>query len=88
MALQSNWFTDKFVNTASGEPDAAKRKQIYAELNDFMLDEAFNITVASTRTLTPLRDRVRGYRRRVNGVATLAMSGCKPDRKARRAANI
>jgi peptide/nickel transport system substrate-binding protein len=60
----------QLVNTASGEPDAARRKQIYAELNDFMLDEAFNITVASTRTLTPLNDRVKGYTRRVNGVAT------------------
>ena len=60
----------ELVDAASGEPDAAKRKQIYAELNDLMLDESFNITVASTRTYTPMARRVNGYARRVNGVGT------------------
>lgn len=62
----------QLVDAASGEPDAAKRKKIYADLNDFMLDESFNITIASTRTYTPLSTKVNGYTRRVNGVATYA----------------
>jgi hypothetical protein len=35
-----------------------------------MRGESFNITVASTRTYTPLSSKVNGYTRRVNGVAT------------------
>jgi peptide/nickel transport system substrate-binding protein len=31
----------KLVEAAAGEVDAAKRKQIYSQLNDFLLDEAF-----------------------------------------------
>jgi peptide/nickel transport system substrate-binding protein len=70
-AFKSDRYT-QLVNAASSEPDTAKRRQIYSELNDFMLDLAFNITVTSTRTLTPLSGKVNGYSRRINGVATFA----------------
>jgi peptide/nickel transport system substrate-binding protein len=35
------------VTSASAEPDSARRKQIYAQLNDLMLDEAFAVPIAA-----------------------------------------
>jgi peptide/nickel transport system substrate-binding protein len=67
-AFKTERFTN-LVNSASAEPDAAKRKQIYSELNTYMLEESFNITVASTRTYAPMSGKVNGYSRRVNGVS-------------------
>ena len=37
-----------FFNTASSEPDAAKRKAIYAQTNDLLLDESFVMSISSS----------------------------------------
>ncbi len=37
----------QLVNQAATEPDAAKRKQVYGQLNDLMVDEAFCLAMAS-----------------------------------------
>jgi peptide/nickel transport system substrate-binding protein len=38
-------FTDpeytRLVNAVSSEPDAAKRKALYSQINDFLLDQSF-----------------------------------------------
>jgi peptide/nickel transport system substrate-binding protein len=36
------------INTASTEPDRARRKQLYTQLNDLILDESFVLPVAPT----------------------------------------
>jgi peptide/nickel transport system substrate-binding protein len=36
----------ELVSAASSEPDAAKRKQIYADLNDILIDESFIMALA------------------------------------------
>jgi ABC-type transport system substrate-binding protein len=38
----------QMVNTVATEPDAAKRKALYAQLNDFLLDEAFHMPVTQS----------------------------------------
>jgi peptide/nickel transport system substrate-binding protein len=46
-AYKSERYSD-LVNTAATEPDLAKRRAIYSDLNDLILDEAFVLTVAPT----------------------------------------
>ena len=36
------------ITTASTEPDLNKRKAVYSDLNDLILDESFVLTVAPT----------------------------------------
>ena len=38
----------QMIQTVATEPDAAKRKQQYSQLNDFLLDEAFHMPVTQS----------------------------------------
>ena len=40
----------KLVNEASSEPDTAKRKQLYLQLNDYLLDQSFTFAYAYSPT--------------------------------------
>ena len=48
----SGFKTDEYVSLidqAGSEPDLAKRKQIYARLNDLLLDESFSMIMVEFR---------------------------------------
>jgi ABC-type transport system substrate-binding protein len=51
---------DALVKAVSSEPDPAKRKQILADLNDFLLDEAFVTATASQTTSVVAKASVSG----------------------------
>ncbi len=53
---------ERMVTTAATEPDAAKRKQIYDKINDFLLDAAYLFTVSSYSNIMALGGNVRGMR--------------------------
>ncbi len=57
-------FTDdqyiQLIASAAGEPDAAKRKVIYSQLNDILLDESFIIPLAGSPPTLATRANVRG----------------------------
>ncbi len=46
------------INQAAGEPDTAKRKAIYSQLNDFFLDQSFVMPIADNKTRWAARARV------------------------------
>jgi peptide/nickel transport system substrate-binding protein len=55
----------QLVAAAGSEPDAAKRKQIYSQLNDFLLDEAFVYPLWSNITRAVAKSNLKdlGHRR-------------------------
>jgi peptide/nickel transport system substrate-binding protein len=55
----------KLVEAAAGEVDATKRKQIYSQLNDFLLDEAFVYPLYSNVTRAVAKPNLKdlGHRR-------------------------
>jgi peptide/nickel transport system substrate-binding protein len=55
----------QLVQSAATEPDADKRKQLYAQLNDFLLDAAFVFPLASRQTRALARTNLHdvGHRR-------------------------
>ncbi len=57
-------FTDEqyiqLIATAGGEPDAAKRKVIYSQLNDILLDESFVIPLAGSPPALATHANVHG----------------------------
>jgi peptide/nickel transport system substrate-binding protein len=53
---------DQLVKAAGAEADPAKRKQIFSDLNDLLLDESF-IAIVSSQTVSVLTQAA------VNGVA-------------------
>jgi peptide/nickel transport system substrate-binding protein len=50
------------VQSASVEPDAAKRKQLYAQLNDAFLDRVFNMPVSLYPAMSLAHNNVHGVR--------------------------
>ena len=50
----------QLITTASGEADPAKRKQVYAQINDRLLDECFASVVSQFRPKLVTRSAVRG----------------------------
>jgi peptide/nickel transport system substrate-binding protein len=50
----------KLIAQASAEPDAAKRKTLYAQLNDILLDESFIMVLASAPPTLVARANVTG----------------------------
>ena len=50
------------VLSAATEPDAGKRKQIYSQLNDFLLDVAYLHTISAYSNIMALAGNVRGMR--------------------------
>jgi len=61
----------QLVQRASTEPDAAKRKQIYSELNDFILDQSFGIPIAPSTSRVVSKASVKGLEFRFNDVMYL-----------------
>lgn len=53
----------QLIDAAGTEPDLAKRKQLYSQLNDLVLDESFSITLTSSPPRLVMRANVRdiGY---------------------------
>jgi ABC-type transport system substrate-binding protein len=50
----------KMVRTAQTEPDAAKRKAMYSQLNDYLLDECFVYCITPTATRINTTAQVHG----------------------------
>jgi peptide/nickel transport system substrate-binding protein len=61
----------QLVQRASTEPDPAKRKQIYSELNDFILDQSFGIPIAPSTSRVVTKSSVKGLEFRFNDVMYL-----------------
>jgi len=69
---QTGWKHEQFrslVQQASSEVDAGKRKQLYAQINDILLDESVLIPVSSSDGMAAAVSRLQGLRRlRTNGL--------------------
>src|SRR5262249_13635831 len=50
----------QLVSTAAAEPDAGKRKALYAQINALLLDESFIMALAGGPPTLALRSNVRG----------------------------
>jgi ABC-type transport system substrate-binding protein len=57
---------------AGAEPDVAKRKQLYSQLNDFILDQSFGMPMAPTTDRVVTKASVQGLEFRFNNVMTFA----------------
>jgi peptide/nickel transport system substrate-binding protein len=53
---------------AAAEPDAAKRKELYSQLNDYILDQSFGMTIAPTTSRVVTKKSVNGLEFRFNDV--------------------
>jgi peptide/nickel transport system substrate-binding protein len=62
----------QLVASAASEADAAKRKQIYSQLNDYILDQSFGIPIAPSTSRVITRAAVHGIEFRMNDVMTFA----------------
>jgi peptide/nickel transport system substrate-binding protein len=60
----------ELVVAAATEPDAAKRKQLYSGLNDFLIDAAFVYPLASRQTRALARNNIMGVGHRRNEMYT------------------
>jgi peptide/nickel transport system substrate-binding protein len=67
----SNEEYTRLTQAASAEPDAAKRKQIYSQLNDFILDQSFGIPLAPSTSRVITKANVKGLEFRFNDVMWL-----------------
>jgi peptide/nickel transport system substrate-binding protein len=59
------------VDSARNEPDAAKRKQIYSQINDYILDQSFGLPVAPSTSRVIAKSTVQGLEFRYNDVMYL-----------------
>jgi peptide/nickel transport system substrate-binding protein len=48
------------VQSASTEPDASRRKQLYGEINDFLLDASYSMAICPYPDMLIMRKNVRG----------------------------
>jgi peptide/nickel transport system substrate-binding protein len=62
----------RLTATTAAEPDAAKRKQLYSQLNDYILDQSFGMPVAASTSRVVTRSSVHGLEFRLNDVMSLA----------------
>jgi peptide/nickel transport system substrate-binding protein len=62
----------KLVATTLAEPDPAKRKQMYSQLNDYILDQSFGMPIASTTSRVVMKSSVHGVEFRLNDVMSFA----------------
>jgi peptide/nickel transport system substrate-binding protein len=62
----------KLAAQAGAEPDVAKRKQLYSQLNDFILDQSFGMPMAPTTDRVVTKASVQGLEFRFNNVMTFA----------------
>jgi len=58
----------QLVDTARSEPDAVKRKQVYSQINDYLLDQSFGLPVAPTTNRVIAKANVSGLEFRFNDV--------------------
>ncbi len=58
---------EQLANAAATEVDAARRKQLYDQLNDVLLDECFTIPVASSPANVVCKSSVNGVNWRLSG---------------------
>jgi peptide/nickel transport system substrate-binding protein len=63
-------YTQLTVSAAS-EPGAGKRKQLYSQLNDYILDQSFGIPVAPSTSRVVTKASVHGLEFRLNDVMSL-----------------
>jgi peptide/nickel transport system substrate-binding protein len=63
-------YTQLVAKTAA-EPDAAKRKQMYSQLNDFILDQSFGMPIAPSTSRVLSQSSVKGLEFRMNDVMYL-----------------
>jgi peptide/nickel transport system substrate-binding protein len=57
----SGFYDDQWTQLASGvatEPDAAKRKQMYGQINDYLLDQSFTMAITPYPDIVGLRPNV------------------------------
>jgi peptide/nickel transport system substrate-binding protein len=62
---QSGFYDPKFeglVTSASTEPDASKRKGLYGQINDFLLDAAYCYPISAYSNIMACSAKVRGMR--------------------------
>ena len=62
---QAGFYDDNFkalATSAATEPDPAKRKQLYSQLNDFLLDVAYIQVISAYSNIMALGANVRGMR--------------------------
>lgn len=60
----------RLVSTAAMEPDAGKRKQLYSQINDVLLDQSFDIIICSNNIRALTTDKVQGLGHRRNDFFT------------------
>jgi peptide/nickel transport system substrate-binding protein len=60
----------RLVSTAAMEPDAAKRKQLYSQINDVLLDQSFDIIICSNNIRALTTNKVEGLGHRRNDFFT------------------
>jgi ABC-type transport system substrate-binding protein len=58
--------------SAAAEPDSAKRKQLYSQLNDYILDQSFGIPIAPSTSRVITKASVHGIEFRMNDVMTFS----------------
>lgn len=63
--FKSDQYT-QLINQAASEPDAAKRKQIYYQLNDYLLDQSFVIPLAPQPPTVVTTAGVHGIRHTIH----------------------
>jgi peptide/nickel transport system substrate-binding protein len=61
----------QLVTTAATEPDATKRKQLYSQINDYLLDQSFGMPLAPSTSRVVTRSSVHGLEFRFNDVMYL-----------------
>ena len=68
------FYSDKYtalVDAISAEPDADKRKAIYPELNDYLLDESFCMPVTGNPAKIVTTSRLKGVGARATDLFTV-----------------
>ena len=53
---------DQLVDAVGTETDPAKQKQLYAQVNDYMIDEAWSIVFAERAVIWLARERVQNMK--------------------------
>ena len=69
-ANSSGFVSDTYtqlVTAANAEPDKAKRKQLYTQLNDLFLDESFLMVLGTTPARALTRAGVKDIRNNAHG---------------------
>lgn len=65
----AGYYDDAYTNmavSAAAEPDAAKRKQLYAQINDYLLDQSFGMPIAPSTSRVVTKAAVHGLGFRLN----------------------